>query len=389
MTTSLTQGLIETVIESLPIQNRTMIRLLLLQYFDVSQEDINYMAEDQPDSRFSFGEQPAKKASIEGAAMEVANRVRQYRTFFHQRRERPWLQIECLRKQITLTELAASTAETLLSARFGVDSDLLQARKNTAFSALPKPEIRPLEKAWEREEIAEEEFQKKRLLVEFQTRLRFRERHRRRLTLAQREFERAGTSPLQDHEIAHIWGIPLGSLAGRKVKALVRYLTALQAKLDETNPLPDPNPTGQRPDLWRETIQTLSKKPVEKSVVSFNGIEKTEEALMEKLRAFATDSLPEGAETPFWVEITRIRDAEGEAWGDHARSIFALQRLSAIQTELESTPEDVERDLLALVNPKQKQEMLPEPDEQPVELSEQGLGILQALIGEQDDKRRN
>ena len=173
------------------------------------------------------------------------------------------------------------------------------------------------------------------------------------------------------------------------MKALVRYLTALQAKLDETNPLPDPNPTGQRPDLWRETIHTLSRKPVEKSVVSFNGIEKTEEALMEKLRAFATDSLPEGAETPFWLEITRIRDTEGDPWGNHARSIFALQRLSAIHTELESTPEDVERDLLALVNPKQKQEMLPEPDEQPVELSEQGLGILQALIGEQDDKRRN
>ncbi len=110
---------------------------------------------------------------------------------------------------------------------------------------------------------------------------------------------------------------------------------------------------------------------------------------MEKLKAFASDSLPEEAETPFWLAITRIRDTEGDAWANHAPSIFALQRLSATQTELESTPEDLERDLLALVNPKQKQEMLPEPDEQAVELSEQGLGILQALIGEQDDKRRN
>ncbi len=290
---------------------------------------------------------------------------------------------------MTLTELVASTAETLLSSRFEVDSDLIQERRKTAFSALPKPEIRQLEKAWEREEITEEEFQKKRLLVEFQTRLRRRERHRRRLTLAQREFEKAGTSPLQDHEIAHIWGIPLGSLAGRKVKALVQYLTALQAKLVETNSLPDPNHTGPRPDLWRETIQILSRKPVEKSVVSFEGIERTEEALMEKLKAFASDSLPEEAETPFWLAITRTRDTEGDDWDkQQAPSIFALQRLSATQTELDATPEDLERDLLALVNPKQKQEVLPEPDEKAVELGEEGLGVLQALLGEQDDKRR-
>ena len=28
------------------------------------------------------------------------------------------------------------------------------------------------------------------------------------------------TLPLKDHEIAHVWGIPLGSLAARKVKSL-------------------------------------------------------------------------------------------------------------------------------------------------------------------------
>lgn len=370
-----------------------MIRLLLLQYFDVSQEDIDYLAEDQPDSRFASGEQPAKKASTAGAAMDIADRVSQYRTYCLHRRERPWLQIECLQKQMALTGGATTTAEALLGSHFGLDSDLIQEKKKTAFSSLPKPETRQLEKAWEQEEIAEEEFQKKRLLVELQTRLRRCERHRRRLNLAQREFERAGIATLQDHEIAHIWGIPLGSITGRKVKALHSYLSALQAKLDETNSLPDSTDTGQRPDLWKETIKTLSSKPVEKSVVSFE--EKsilaapTEEVLMEKLRAFASDTIPEESETPFWLAITKVRDTEGDDWDkQQAPSVFALQRLSAIQSEIESTLEDLERDLLTLVSPKQKLEVVPESDEQPVELGEQGMGVLQALIGEQDDKRR-
>ena len=52
MSTSLTFEQIQKTLEGLPIQNRTMVRLLLLQYFDVHQDEIDYMATDQPDSRF-------------------------------------------------------------------------------------------------------------------------------------------------------------------------------------------------------------------------------------------------------------------------------------------------------------------------------------------------
>ena len=59
MTTAITHSpltfeLIETVIETLPVQSRIMVRLLLLQYLEPSEEDIQFIVEDQPDSRLSL-----------------------------------------------------------------------------------------------------------------------------------------------------------------------------------------------------------------------------------------------------------------------------------------------------------------------------------------------
>lgn len=386
---NISRELIESTIASLPVQNRTMIRLLLLQYLDLEQEDIEYMAADQPDSRFLAGEQPRKKPSIGEAVREIRDRAHQYSHLFRQKRERPWLQIECLKKQISMTELAIQAAEGLFESRFPVDPVVLKERKKSAVSALPKPEIRKLNKAWEQDEVSEQEYQTTRLLIEYQTLLRRRERQRRRLTAAQREFELSGLSPLQDHEIAHIWGIPMGSLSSRKVKALHNYLSTLQHQLEETHALP---PSGDvRPDLWRETIRSLSTQPVVRSVVTFiSGIERTEEALLEKLQALAEGSMPEEQESSFWQLMTRIHDSEHSGpWNSHTRAIFALQRLSAIQGDLDPTLEDLEDDLLKTITPQSKGEALPaqEQEEQELELGEQALGVLNAFIGEIDDKR--
>lgn len=380
---------IEEALKSLPVQNRTMIRLLLLQYQDLDKEEIEYMAVDQPDSRFSAGEQPLEKPWVGEAARDIGARIDQYSRLFRQKRERPALQIECLKKQMSTTDLNIQAAEELLTSRFKVDPVTIKDRKKSAISALPKPEIRRLNKAWDQEEISEEDFQTTRLLVEYQTQLRRQERQRRRLASAQREFEHSGLSPLQDHEIAHIWGIPLGSLSGRKVKALQNYLTALQARLEAANAMPDPS--GGRPDLWRETIQTLSKQPTPRSVVTFiGGIERSEEVLLEKLKTLADGTIPEELESSFWQIITCIHDSEHSGpWDSHARAIFALQRLSAIQSDIEPTREDLEDDLMKLITPQPKGEALPAPEQQEkeVELGEQALGVLNAFIGEIDDKR--
>jgi len=112
---------IEATLESLPIQNRTMIRLLLLQYQDLKPEEIEYMANDQPDSRFMAGAQPTSKPWVREAVREVGARAEQYHLFLRQKRERPWLQIECLNKQLELTDSAIHATEGLLATRFQAD----------------------------------------------------------------------------------------------------------------------------------------------------------------------------------------------------------------------------------------------------------------------------
>lgn len=386
---SLTVELIESVIEALPLQSRIMTRLLLLQYLEVSQEDVQYIVEDQPDSRFLAGGQPEKKSSVVAAAREVTQRIDQYSRLFRHKRERPWLQVECLNKQLALTDLTIQAAEGLLTSKFHVDPSVLKERKTAAASALPKPEIRRLTRAWEQEDVSEDDYHRERLLIEYQTLLRRREKQRRRLINAEREYEYSGLSPLQDHEVAHIWGIPLGSLSARKVKAVTHYLTALQARLDQERASPAPD--QGRPDLWKETISVLAKKPCRRSIVGFiPGIERTEEALLEKLKAFADGSMPEEAESSFWQLMTRVHDSEHSGpWKNHDRAIFALQRLFAIQSDSDPTLDELEEQLLRTTKPKSKDDALPtqQPDERPLELSEQALGVLNAFAGEIDDKR--
>lgn len=394
MTTTLTHSpltseLIESVIEALPVQSRIMVRLLLLQYLEPAEEDIRFIVEDQPDSRFMAGDQPEKKISLVAATHEVNERVAQYSGFLRQKRERPWLQVECLKKQMALTDLTILAAEGLLTSKFRIDRAELKERKKSAVSALPRPEIRRLERTLEQEEIAEDDFHRDRLLIEYQTLVRRRERQRRRLKNAEQEYEMSGLAPLQDHEVAHIWGIPLGSLSARKVKALTQYLSALQARLAQ-----EAAASGSEQayaDLWRETLRVLSRKPSQRSIVTFiPGIERTEEALIEKLTTFADGTMPEAAESGFWQLITRVHDSEHSGpWHSHARAIFALQRLFAIQADSEPTLDELEEDLLKATRPKSKDDALPaqQPDEQPAELSEQALGVLNALAGEIDDKR--
>lgn len=394
MTTALTHSpltseIIEAVIDALPVQSRIMVRLLLIQYLEPSEEDIEFIVEDQPDSRFMAGLQPEKRVSLVAQTYEVTTRIGQYSGFLRQKRERPWLQVECLKKQMALSDLTILAAESLLTSKFHVNRAELQERKKAAVTALPRPDIRRLERTLEEEEISEDDYHRDRLLIEYQTLLRRRERQRRRLKNAEQEYEMSGLAPLQDHEVAHIWGIPLGSLSARKVKALTNYMSALQARLDQEAAASGSDQAY--PDLWRETLRVMSRKPSQRSIVTFiPGIERTEEALIEKLTTFADGTMPEAAESGFWQLITRVHDSEHSGpWHSHARAIFALQRLFAIQADSEPTLDELEEDLLKATKPKSKDEDLPaqQPDEQPAELSEQALGVLNALAGEIDDKR--
>ena len=347
------------------------------------------MAADQPDSRFMAGAQPKEKIFSREAIQNVAERANQYRLILRHRRERPGLQIDCLHQLIQLTDLTITVAERLLSSQFDVDQATLQNRKNQAATILAKQVKRKMLQAFERNELSESEYKKERLLFEYQMLFRRKDPLRRRLIAAQREFQSAGLSPLQDHEIAHIWGIPLSTLAARKVKALHLYLTNIEHRL-QSAPKSTDQPVQQRTDYWKETFSTLWRRPVERSVVEYDGLERTEEALTEKLQALASGAMSEEEEAKFWVVMTKIHDSEhAGVWRSHVRAIFALQRLSAILKELDQSEEAIEEGLLAKVAPPVAQEKLSVPDEdQPIELNEEALGVLQKMVGEVDDKRR-
>ena len=392
---SLAFSQIESVLNELPIQNRTMLRLLFLQYFDIKQEEIEYMAIDQPDSRFMSGEQPQNKRLSKEAVQNISSRAGQYQLLLRQKRERPGLQIDCLEQLLARTQTEIHIAERLLTTEFEIDKETQKSTKAQAMTALVKQAGRQLNRAFEQGDVSEEEFPKKRLLLEYQLLTRRHERQRRQLKVAKQEFQIAGSSPLQDHEIAHIWGIPLGSLVARKVKALHQYLVTMQDQIQGENGHSSPSQSQSgdpRPDYWQETLQVLAARPHERSVVAYSGQERTEEILMEKLQDFATRKMTEEAETKFWASITKIHDSEHAGmWISHERAIFSLQRLSAILKEIDQSEEAIEEDLRTRIASPAFQEQLPEPEQpdEDQELSQEALGVIQKLVGELDDKRRN
>src|SRR2546427_2524117 len=189
MATVLTPEQIEAVVHALPVQGRIMLRLLLLQYLDVTREEIEYMAADRPDPRFHAGEKPKTPYISQETIQGITDRVAQYRTRIRQKRERTWLQIQCLRSQIAVSGSLCSLSEQLLASRFGMDAEEVQALKKGARTDVPKTAIRELDRKWEADEIAEDSYRKERLRIEYQRQLRRLQREHKRLDIAKRELD--------------------------------------------------------------------------------------------------------------------------------------------------------------------------------------------------------
>jgi len=366
MTTRLTGDMIEAAINALPVQGRVMLHLLLLQYLDVTQEEIDFMAADRPDPRFVSGAKPLVPVVAKETIQGLIDRVAQYRDQTRRKRERTWLQVDCLRKQIAYGEALCAQAERLLRERFEMDAAALALLQAQARAALPKPAIRELERQWEQNEVEEEDYRRKRLGIEYQAELRKLDRERKRLETALRDYSIAGQGSLQDHEIGHIWGIPAGTLSARKAKFLHQYLQGLPADLQ---------PPGQPPiDLWKETFKVLAERPVERSAAAYDSLDKTETSLMEKLNAMALKTLPEEMESRAWLAISL--------------SLFALQRLSVLQTERDMDRETLEQVLLHRTAPAPKEQPAesagPAPEESPATIQSDDWRehILRSMRGE-------
>lgn len=351
MSSPLTATLIQEVIAGQPIQGRIMLKLLLLQHFDVTQDEILFMVSDRPDPRCVSGTKPITTMTQEAISAMLSRRD-EYRKRARLKRERTWLQCAALRTLAKTSESLAGRAAALLRTSYGVSDGTIADLQANARVAVPRPLLRMLEERWDADEISAEEYQKQRLAVELQLQLRMAERFRKRLDLAEREQQTADNNTLQDHEIGHIWGIPAGTLAARKVKFLSQYLMALQTKL--TGAPAQPN-TAPPLDLWKETLAVLSRSPIERSIATYDGLEKTETALIDKLSLYVVGALPEETEVKFWNSL--VYGASSNAvHTENTRTLFGLQRLVSIQQDTDTSSEALDEELMKRTAPRHKAE---------------------------------
>jgi hypothetical protein len=377
-TSPLTAELIHEVIAGLPIQGRIMLRLLLIQHMDVTHDEILFMVSDRPDPRCVSGTKPITTMTQESISAMISRRD-EYRRRARLRRERTTLQCQALKKLAETAEAMADRAAALLVSR-GVSADTLKDLKSQARVAVHRPILRILEEQWDKDEISAEDYQNHRLAIELQTQLRLGERFRKRLDVVERERQTSDMTTLHDHEIGHIWGIPAGTLAARKVKFLTQFLTALQAKLSGTAATPN---TAPPIDLWKETMAVLARTPVERSITTYDGLEQTEGALIEKLSAYALGGVPEATETKFWNSL--VYGASSNAMhAESTRTLFGLQRLVAIQNDTDTSQEALDEELMKRTAPRMKAEAgaLEGPDSQKPELTDLQKQILHNFIGE-------
>ena len=345
MSAPLTVGVIEEVIAGLPIQGRIILKLLLIQHLDVTHEEILFMVSDRPDPRCVSGKKPITTMTQESIAAMTSRRD-EYRRRARLRRERIRLQCVTLKTLAETAEAMAGCATSMLAAR-GLSASTIANLQSQARTAVPRPLLRTLEERWEKDQISAEEYQTYRLAIELQTLLRFVERFRKRLGLAERERQTSDQTVLQDHEIAHIWGLPAGTLAARKVKFLSQYLLAVQTKLSGT-----PSPPNSLPPLhlWNDTLAVLAASPIERSIATYDGLEQTETALIEKLTAYVSIGIPEDMEGKFWNSL--VYGASSNAMhSETTRTLFGLQRLASIQNDLDRSSEAMEQELLKRTSP--------------------------------------
>lgn len=378
-TTSPTPTLIQSAIDGLPIQGRVMLRLLLLQYFDVTPEDIDYMAADRPDPRMQSGMKPsfASFASKE-KIQSIVDRTAQYRRWARMRRERAWLEMEILKKLLALNQTQVAIIERALTGTHQLPVDRLQAIKDDARTSLGRPLLRSIEQAWDQDGITEEDYIKERLAIELQALIRRIEREKRQLDVATREYHTVSRTPLQDHEIGHIWGIPAGSLSARKAKYISAFLQTVVKGIggDEAS--------LRAIDLWKETLISMSKTSVERSLAPYDGLERTEEAFMEKVQAFIWNRLPEEIQTKFWLSMVK-GGSTNAVHSELGWSVFGLQRLNALMGDLDLSQDGVEAELFARLAPKPKlpEGQLPESteDAKPV-VGELAAHVLNSFFGD-------
>lgn len=161
---------------------------------------------------------------------------------------------------------------------------------------------------------------------------------------------------------------------------MTQYLQALQVALQRGAPAAGSQSAPI--DLWKETFAVLATRPVERSMSVYDGLERTETQLLEKLSTLAWGALNEDVEAKFWLSLVQ-GGSSNAVHSEITRSLFGLQRLAAVLNDFDSSPEALDEAMLARSTPTAHEvpaELLEKPAE-PL-TNEMKEHVLKSMFGE-------
>ena len=354
---TLTREQIETVIASLQPVQRIMIRLLLLPYMTPSPDDIFFMARERTEPNMRAGGNIAtafggnvdiRREKINGVPknwlVSVEYRALQYQAQLRENLVRLNLLTDFLRDCLTGLQPEIAAMEHLLSTACEMSQESLddlraQARLSPLTYALKKLAARA-----DKQEVEEEDYRRERLSLEYQAHLRRRDRFKKRLDQITVERQAALLSSLSDEFLSEIWGLAVGPVRNRRVKAIQAYLsalaTALHASPDQASMTAAVNAgigpklaggsknegVGSKPvdlagDLWSLTVHALAAELMSSAAPKpCTHPEEGTKSLAAKLRGLATYELGEDEEVKIWARtaqcfncVTALRATQQES----------------------------------------------------------------------------
>ena len=351
---ALTREQIEAVIASLQPVQRIMIRLLLLPFMTPSSDDIFFMARErsEPHNRSggniatAFGGNTAiRREKINGVPKDwidsVGNRALLYQSQLRENLGRLTLLAAFFQDYLSGLQPELDAMEQLLATECEMSQESLDDLRAQARLAPLTYSLKKLAARADKQEVEEEDYRRERLSLEYQAHLRRRARFKKRLDQTSVERQAVLLTSLSDEFLAEVWGLAVGPIRNRRVKAIQAYLsalaTALHASPDQASMTAAINagigpklsggslnegfsskPVDLCGDLWSLTVQALAAElmiPVASKPCSHPGGEM--KSLVVKLRDLATYGLGEDEEVKVWAQtlqcpncVTTLRTAQ-------------------------------------------------------------------------------
>jgi len=351
--TTLTRAQIETAIATLQPVQRVMVRLLLLPYLDPPAEDIAFMARERSEPNMRAGLKQGGRSQVahdkisglpKDWIVAVETKVQQFQTQLRSQLTRLNLLADFLTDCLAGLQLEITATEQLLASECEIGPESLEDLRAQAKLSPLTYALKKLAARADKGEIEEADYVRERLSLEYQARLRQRDRFKKRLNLVLLERQASILSSLSDEFLAEIWCIAVGPITNRRVKAVQAYVNALASTLKSgldaasfaaavnaglgprlaggsKNEGIGSKPVDLAGDLWTQTILALAADPI--APITPKPCEHPEggtKGLTAKLRSLAIYELGEDEEVKMWPRtvqclncLTVVRAAQQES----------------------------------------------------------------------------